>query len=200
MPWILIHNGDNHGQNMALAIAGQVVQVIPVQFEGFHFSPATFGELALAATTHGPLNVIWAGHGNTPHPATVHTGHPLTNAPLRRIAAGNFRRMIEIFRPQHVIFFTCCAGLWIQRNAPLLTPHGYSLNPQATTLYGLTVNLNGFLRAHVQGFLNGTQPDPLPPHALVRQLIQGNRLAQRPVHVSSREWGKSYTPSGAREV
>lgn len=205
MPWILVHNGDEHGTNMALAITPLVVDVIQVEFvrpmgPGFAvFSPASLQALRLAAATHGPLDIIWAGHGNTPAVATVNTGTPLTNAPLKLIAAASFSEMMSILQPSRVIFFTCSAGIWLQNNAGRLTPL-YSVRPVSAVIYALPVKLTGILRLHVKGYLEGTKPDPLPPSTLLQFQISGNRLRPKPLGVSSLEWGRSYTPSGAREI
>lgn len=206
MPYLVIHNGDDQGTNFAggLPDLDQVVDTIQAQFQdqgnGAVIAPATFNDVRLLVAHHGSLNLVWAGHGAGNNPR----GTPLTNGALpRRIAASSFRQLIEIMRPAIVIFFSCNAGLWIERQAPNLLQN-YVNNPLQVTLFGSRFPLQGFLRQHVYDYLAGVRPEPLPGANVVSRTIANNRLYNGPhpgLTIRTKQLPThSFTPGGFHEV
>lgn len=206
MPYLVIHNGDDQGQNFLVGLPGMpnIVGAVQAQFinqgTGSVIDPATFAQVQVFAGNHASLNFIWAGHGA----GNGQKGTPLTNdAPPRRIIASSFRRLIEILRPNVVIMFSCYAGQWIERQSPNLLSN-YAVTPSRLTIYGSRFPLNGILRLHTHGYVGGTQAAPLPGPNIVSRTIFNNQLRTGPHPGLQTTEGlpknHSYSPSGFHEV
>ncbi len=206
MPYLVIHNGDDQGQNFLVGLPGMpnIVGVVQAQFinqgAGSVIDPATFAQVQVFAGNYASLDFIWAGHGA----GNGQRGTPLTNdAPPRRIAVSSFRRLIEILKPKVVIMFSCNAGQWIERQSPNLLSN-YSVTPSRLTIHGSRFPLNGILRLHAHGYVTGAQPAPLPGPNIVSCTIFNNQLRTGPHPGLQITQGlpssHSYSPSGFHEI